>query len=250
MAGLVRERNLTFLAASIAYYAFVSLIPLMLLALVVASAVGGQAFADRVVSLAGQYLSGSGQQVVTEALTNAEGRVGASVVSLVALTWSGLKLFRGLDIAFDEVYGDEQQPGLAEQVRDALVVVVAVGAAATLVVAVALALRVIDLRIPYVNVLGTLALVAVLALAFLPLYYVLPPDEVTVREVLPGTVVAAVGWVLLQLGFRLYAANAGTYEAYGYIGGVLLFVTWLYFASIVVLLGAAVNAVRQPGRPG
>ena len=245
MAGLVRERNLTFLAASVAYYAFVSLIPLLLLALVVGSAVGGRAFTDRIVVLTGQYLSGSGQELIVGALTDAQSRVGASVVSLVALGWSGLKLFRGLDIAFDEVYGDEQHPGLVEQVRDALVVVVAVAGAAVLVVAVALALRLLDLQLPYVNLLGSLALVAVLVVAFLPLYYVLPPDDVTVWEALPGTLVAAVGWVLLQLGFRLYAANAGSYEAYGYIGGVLLFVTWLYFASIVILLGAAVNAVRH-----
>jgi membrane protein len=97
-------------------------------------------------------------------------------------------------------------------------------------------------------VLGTLALVVVLALSFLPIYYVLPPVEVSVREALPGAVVAAVGWVLLQVGFRVYAANAGRYAAYGLIGAVLLFVTWLYFASIGVLLGAAVNAVRRGRR--
>jgi membrane protein len=87
-------------------------------------------------------------------------------------------------------------------------------------------------------------LVVVLTLAFLPMYFVLPPVDVTLGEVLPGAAVAAVGWVLLQVAFRIYAANAGQFEGYGLIGGVLLFVTWLYFASIVVLLGAAVNAVR------
>jgi len=245
VVALVQERNLSFLAASIAYYAFVSLIPLMLLALVVASAVGGEAFADRVVTFLGQYLSGSGQEVVTEALTNAEGRVGASVVSLVALIWSGLKLFRGLDIAFDEVYGSEQQPGLGEQVRNALVVVAAVGGAAALVVAVAVAYRTVDPAVPFVGVFGSLALVAVLAVAFLPLFYFLPPREISLREALPGTVVAAGGWVVLQIGFRVYAGYAATYEAYGYLGGVLLFVTWLYFASIVILLGAAVNVVIE-----
>jgi membrane protein len=102
--------------------------------------------------------------------------------------------------------------------------------------------------IPLVNVFGTLIPVAVLALALLPIYYVLPPVEVSVAEVVPGAVVAAVGWVLLQVGFRPYASNAGRYAAYGAIGAVLVFVTWLYFASIVILLGAAVNAVRR-GRP-
>ncbi|MUV58229.1 YihY/virulence factor BrkB family protein, partial [Halogeometricum sp. CBA1124] len=48
---------------------------------------------------------------------------------------------------------------------------------------------------------------------------------------------------MLEVGFQVYAANAGRYEAYGVIGGVLLLLTWLYFSGLVVLLGAAVNAV-------
>lgn len=245
---LARDRNLTYLAAAIAYYAFVSIIPLMLLAVVVASFVGGEALADRVTGMLSQQLSSSGQEMVTQTLTNTAGRGAASVVGFLALTWSALKLFRGLDQAFDEVYADEVDASLLEQVRDALVVVVGIALAITLVVAVGAALAILQLPIPYVNVLGTLVLIVVLTLAFLPIYYVLPPVDVSLGEVLPGTVVAAVGWVLLQVGFRIYASNAGRYAAYGVIGAVLLFVTWLYFASIVVLLGAAVNAVRRGAR--
>jgi len=143
------------------------------------------------------------------------------------------------------VYADEVDASLLEQVRDALVVVVGIALAIALVVAVGAALSILNLRIPYINVVGTLVLVVVLAVAFLPIYYVLPPVDVSVGEVLPGAAVAAIGWVLLQVGFRLYAANAGRYQAYGVIGAVLLFVTWLYFAAIVVLVGTAVNAVRR-----
>jgi membrane protein len=143
------------------------------------------------------------------------------------------------------VYTDDVEASLLDQVRDALVVIVGIGLAVGFVVAVGVALSILSLDLPLVNVFGTLVLVAVLALAFLPIYYVLPPVDVSVKEALPGAVVAAVGWVLLQVGFRIYASNAGRYGAYGAIGAVLLFVTWLYFASIVVLLGAAGNAVRR-----
>ncbi|WP_415380785.1 YihY/virulence factor BrkB family protein [Halosimplex sp. TS25] len=241
---LARDRNLTFLAAGIAYYGFVSIIPLILLAVVVASAVGGEALADQVTSMLEQQLSASGAETVSQTLTNTTGRGAASVVGLVTLTWSALKLFRGLDQAFDEVYTDEVEASLLEQVRDALVVIVGIALAVGFVVAVGVALSVLSLEIPFVNVLGTVVLIAVLALAFLPIYYVLPPVEVSVKGVLPGAVVAAVGWVLLQIGFRIYASGADRFAAYGVIGAVLLFVTWLYFASIVVLVGAAVNAVR------
>lgn len=242
---LFRERDVTYLAAGIAYYAFVSLIPLVLLAIAAASFVGGEALADRVTGMLSQQLSSSGQQVVSETLSGTSGRGAASAVGLLALTWSALKLFRGLDKAFDEVYLDEIETSLLEQVRNGLVVIVGIALAVSLVVAVGMALSILAVRIPFLNVLGPLLLVVVLTIAFLPMYYVLPPMDVSLREVLPGAVVAAVGWVLLQIGFRVYAANAGRYAAYGLIGAVLLFVTWLYFASIVVLLGAAVNAVRR-----
>jgi membrane protein len=240
---LARDRHLTFLAAGIAYYAFVSIVPLALLAVAVATAVGGEALTTRVVGLVSDVLSSSGQDLVVAALTATDGRGTASILGLIALTWSALKLFRGLDQAFDEVYADEIETGLLAQVGNALVVLAGITAAVALAVSVGVVLSVQPWQLPFVNVVGTLALAAVITVAFLPIYYVLPPVDVTLRSVVPGAVVAAGGWVLLQLGFRLYAANAGQYAAYGLIGAVLLFVTWLYFASIVVLLGAVVNAV-------
>jgi membrane protein len=245
VVDVARERNVTFLAASVAYYAFVSLIPLTLLAIVVGSVVWGQTFADVVVQQVGGLLSGSGEKVLERALTSSTGRTGAGVVGFVTVAWSALKLFRGLDIAFSEAYGTERDPSLVEQVVDAAVTIGLVAVALGMVVAVAYLLRLpsVSAALPFHNVLGTLALVAGLVVAFLPLYYVLPPVEMSVREALPGAVVAGVGWVALQVLFRVYLSSAGRYQAYGVIGAVLLLLTWFYFAGAVVLVGAVVNSV-------
>ena len=242
---LIQDRNLTYLAAGIAYYAFVSIIPLLLLAVVIASVVGGEAMADRVTNMLSQQLSPSGQGLIRDALANTAGRGAASVVGFVTLTWSSLRLFRGIDQAFDEVYLGTVETSLPEQIRNALVVVIGIALAIALVVASGIVLSVLPVELPFVNLFGTIVLLIVLVAAFLPIYYVLPPLEVTLREALPGAAFAAIGWVLLQIGFRIYATNAGQYAAYGVIGAALLFVTWLYFASIVVLVGAAINAVIE-----
>jgi membrane protein len=202
-----------------------------------------------VTDLLSKQLSSAGQESVTEGLTQTSGKGSASVVGFVGLAWGDLKLFRGLDQAFNELYHNDVDSSLLEQVRNGFVVIVGIAFAVGLVVAVGVALVFLPLGLPFVDVLGSLLLIAVLGLAFLPIYYVLPPVDVSIREVLPGAVVAAVGWMVLQFGFRLYAANASRYGAYGMIGAVLLFVTWLYFASIVVLLGGAVNAVLCEDRP-
>ena len=243
VGSLVRDRHLTYLAAGVAYYAFVSLIPLVLLAVAVASLVGGSVFADRVVTTLGRYLSSSGQESVTRMLTVTAGREVASVVGFLTLAWSGSRLFRALDIAFDEMYVDDVETPLLEQVGNALVVALGIGAAVAVAVVAGIVVSVLPWGAPLAGPLGAAALVAVLALALLPVYYVLPPVDVSLREVLPGALVAAVGWVLLQAGFGVYATTAGRYGAYGIVGAILLFVTWLYFASIVVLVGGAVNAV-------
>jgi len=245
VVALARERNLTFLAAGIAYYAFVSILPLLLLGLALASVVGGDALAASVTSLFSQQLTAAGQETVARLLTTTSGRSGASLVGLLVLTWSGLKLLRGLEHAVEELYPRGVDTSLVERVVDGLIVLVGVGVTVGLVVAVSVLLSALPVDVPFANLLGTVGLLAGLTLAFLPIYYVLPPVDVSVTEALPGAAVAAGGWVLLQIGFRIYAAYAARYAAYGLIGAILLFVTWLYVASIVVLLGAAVNAVLR-----
>lgn len=247
---LVKEQNVTFLAASVAYYAFISVIPLLLLALAIGSLLGGEAFAQQIVSAAQGQLSGQGATVVEQALTASSGRAGASIASIVALTWSALKVFRGMDLAFDEVYGLQAETGLVGQVKDGLIVLATVGLAAVLMIGLGVVLgQAARIGIPFIGVIGYVALVAGLVAVFMPLYYVMPPVEMTAREALPGTIVAAVGWLVLQVGFQIYAANAGDYAAYGLLGAVLLFLTWLYFAAVLVLVGAVVNVVLAGRNP-
>ena len=245
------DRHITLLAASFAYYAFVSVIPLLTLALVVGTLLGGEAFADRLLSVISDHLSGNGEDIVREALQNEQGRAGAGLVSGLFLLWSALKVFRGMSVAFDVIYGEFGEGELLEQVRDGLLVIGAVVIAVGLMVGVGALLRnPAFVAIPYPGVVGSIVLIAGLVLAFLPLYYVLPPTSMTIPEALPGTILAAVGWLLLQAGFQIYASSASRYAAYGVLGAILLFVTWLYFAGILLLLGAVVNFVLAGRRSG
>ena len=248
VAAGARSDRVTFIAAGVAYYAFISLIPLLLLALVAASFLGDtEVVAALVGEVSGALGEGAGG-ALSDALAGAAGRGGATVFGLAVFLWSGLKLFRGLDIAFSEVYGDPGPASLLEQLRNAAVTLgaVGVGVAATVVAGAAIAGLGLGATLGggrVVGAAGTAGLVAGLTVAFLPLYYVLPGIDLPVSEALPGAVFAAVGWTALQTGFRIYAAFAGSYEAYGVVGGVLLLVTFLYFGGLVLLVGAVLNAV-------
>jgi YihY family inner membrane protein len=243
-----RSDRITFIAAGLAYYALISLVPLLLLALVVTSVVGGDALVDAIVVEASRTLGEGVGSLLAAALSGTTGRGGATVFGLAVLLWSGLKLFRGLDVAFSEVYGESSPPSILAQLRNAAITLgaVGVGVAATVAVGGAIAgLGAASVVESYdaAGIAGAAVLVAALTVAFLPLYYVLPEPVASLREALPGAAFAAVGWTTLQTGFRLYASAAGSYEAYGLLGGVLLLVTFLYFGGLLLLVGAVLNAV-------
>jgi YihY family inner membrane protein len=234
----VREKEVTFLAASISYYILVSLVPLLFLTLVVATLLGGEAFSTRVMALVGANLP-AGQTLVGNALADRASQGGLGVVSLLLTVWGSLKVFRGLDTAFGRIYL-QAAGGLVEQVKDGLTTIVSIGVGVAGVVLLGSLLVLVDS--PLVGVAGPLVLVGTLVAAFLPLYYILPNADVSVREVLPGTVFAALGWTVLGTAFGVYAQQAGGSVA-GALGAVLLLVTWFYFSGIVILTGAVVNAV-------
>jgi YihY family inner membrane protein len=235
----VRSQQVTFLAASIAYYMFVSLLPLLLLGLAIASLVGSQAFADRVITAVGTALTPDAADLLRGALTNAAGRGGATVLSLVVMLWGGLKVFRGVDVAFSTVYGTSDEASFLDSVADGFVALAGIALALVGFAVVGSLGAIFGVNLA----LSGLALVPILVVAFLPLYYLFPDTEITLREALPGTVFAALGWTALATGFSLYASVAGGFQLYGVIGGVLLLVTWFYFAGNVLLVGAVLNAV-------
>lgn len=247
---VVRTEEVTFLAAAIAYYAFVSAIPGLLIAFAVATTVGGDALATRVVAAGQEFLTPAGQDLLADAITGSRGRAGATVVGLGVLLWSTLRVFRGLDIAFARIYHTSRSPTLFAQIRDAAVVLVTVGVAIGAVVAVGTWLGATRLPIG-ANVAAFAVLLLGLVVAFLPLYVVFPNVRVTIGGVVPGAVVAAVSWVLLEALFQFYVAAAPRYELYGAIGAVLLLVTWFYLGAIALLVGAATNAaISRENRQG
>ena len=242
VVATVRDRDVTFLAAGLSYYVLVSLVPLFTLGLVVATVVGGAEFAARVLSVAETYLLPTGSGLVAAALENRTGQGTLSVVSLAITAWGALKLFRGIDVAFSRIYDYRPSP-ILRQLSDGVLALVTLGVAAAGVAAVTAAIAVTDL--PFVGVVGPLVLVSFLVVAFLPLYSVIPDVSVPVRQALPGAVLAAGGWAVLGAGFGVYA-RVSTGVA-GALGGVLLLVTWFYLSGVLVLTGAALNAVLAGG---
>lgn len=68
-------------------------------------------------------------------------------------------------------------------------------------------------------------------------------DKAEWRWITPGGIVAAVLWLSVSMLFSWYVSNFGSYnETYGSLGAVIGFMTWIWISSVVVLLGAEINA--------
>jgi membrane protein len=237
----VRAENVTFMAGSIAYHAFVSLLPFLLLVLTVVSAAGDEELARRLLRAVAGYLTPETVELLVDAAFSATGDARLSVVGLVVLVWGTLRIFRGLDQAFSDIYESESANTFLDQVRDGIVVFGAIGLA-LFVVSAADVFAPLPSFGPSRPVVGSALSVVAVTVALLPMYYVFPDVDVSVREVVPGAVVGAVGWTALSAVFRYYVAISST-SSYGIVGVIILLVTWLYFGGLVLLVGAAVNAV-------
>ncbi len=238
-----RDRHVTFMAGSIAYHAFVSLLPLLLFLLFALSTVGNAALTRRLTSIAGTFLTPYARRLLFDSLDAGSALAGISVLGALTLLWGMSKIFRGLDVAFSQIYGIRERKSLLEQFENAAVVFLALGFAVGLL-ALAGAIGSLTPDLPYRTVLNPLLLVVGLSVAFFPIYYVFPDVPVTAREVLPGVVLAAIGWATLEGIFHAYVTVAGRYEAaYGTLGSVFLVLVWLYFGGVILLFGAVLNAV-------
>ena len=245
--------RITFLAASIAFYAILSIFPLILLALVIGSILGGEVFEDLIMRGIGELLAPEARELVHAALQDGSGRSGAGLLSVVFLAWASLRVFRGLDIAFSMVYGRGSDPTFLSSILNASIVLVAISIGFVGMFVVRTAVRFVSPS-PLLGILTPLFVLLSLVVAFFPMYFVFPGERQPVRTVVPGTIFAALGWTMLAELFGFYAANAGTYALFGLIGGVLLTFVWFYFAAILLLLGAVINAVlagryREPPDP-
>jgi len=89
-----------------------------------------------------------------------------------------------------------------------------------------------------------LILFIILAVDFMILNRIGTNSQYPWRRLLPGSLLAAAGWIVISLGSSLYFTRFSTFTlTYGSIGGIMVLLLWLYWSLEILLLGCAVNAV-------
>ena len=236
LARTVHEEEIRYPAAALAYYGFVSFVPLLLLVFVLL----GDRLAAEWARAVPRFLTPSVRELVERSLTTATGRTGAGVFAVLVLAWSGVNVVDNVRTIVERSEGSVEG-SIRGWVRDATVVLGGFGLAIVAIV-VTTTLFGLPASSTLFEVVGFLVLWVVLAGAFLPLYYVPSGAVTTLRGALPGAVVASFGWTALHAGIQFYAIHAARYAVYGALSGVILVLTGLYIAAFLLLTGVVVNA--------
>jgi membrane protein len=81
------------------------------------------------------------------------------------------------------------------------------------------------------------------------LFWASPNARRGFQWVSPGGLVAVVLWLIASGLFALYVANFAHYnKTYGTLGGVIIFLIWIWISNVAILFGAELNAELERGR--
>lgn len=260
-AQQVRKDEVTSLAGNLAYRFFLVLFPFILF---VAALTGFVAAQLSVTNLAQQIVNGIGGALPADAAKVLQGQlqqvIGRRSLGLLMVGALGTlaasangftSLFKALNRAYDV---DETRPlwerYLLSLCLTVLSGVLAVAAFMVLVFGSAFGPQVLH----HLGIGGAWGAVitasrwgmaAVLMLvAVVLLYRVIPNIHPGLSWIVPGSIFAVVGWVVGTAVFAFYASHVASYGAtYGVLAGAAILLIWFYLTSLIMLVGAELNAV-------
>jgi len=259
-----REDNLTDWAAALTYYSVLAIFPALIVLVSILGLVGESATQPLIDNL-GTVAPGPAKEIFTSAIENLQGDQGAAgvlfVVGLLGALWSASGYVAAFMRASNAIYDIEEGRPIWKTlpVRVALTLVLLTLLAISTIAVVltgGVAEKVGDLvglgstAVSVWNIAKWPVLLVVVSFMFALLYWAAPNvKHPGFRWISPGGVLAVVGWLIASGAFALYVSNFGSYnKTYGALGGVIVFLVWLWISNIMVLLGAEFNAELERER--
>jgi len=236
------ELNGGYLASAVTLAAFLSLFPLLLVAIAVIGFVAGGD--PNLGKDAAEFLglTGDARDLVVDTIEQAEqSKAAASIVGVAGLLWSGLGLVAALAYALDQVW---QVTGRG--MKDKLFGLAWLAGGALLFVS---SIAVTSLIGALPGIFAPLNIAVGLALSlglFLWTMKVLPHRDVGWKPLLPGAIVGAIGLEVLKVVGGIYVprAVASSSAMYGSIGVVFAVLAWLFFFGRLIVYASVTNVVR------
>jgi membrane protein len=243
-------------AASIAYYALLSLFPFLLLVLsILGSVTADQADRDAVVRFVFRYFPRQ-FDFMTGQLDAFRGQtVRLGVGGLLALTWASLGVFTAVSSAIDHAWGVERRRSFLMHRFVSFLMMLSAGAIFIVALILASLARVAETNwfwglaqrstwlIWLSAVTADYGATVLLILCVGLLFYFIPNTEIRFRWVWPGAIVTGLAWRGALAAFSWYARDLAAWNAvHGSIAAVVVFLFWVYVSAVILLYGVEMTA--------
>lgn len=259
------DDNIFFLAGAIAFNVLIAAIPFLLLVVAIFGFFLQSAVDDpqqAVLSYVFDYLPAS-QQLANFTTSTVrqiiEGRTSFGIAGLALFIWTSTRLIGTLRSVLREIFDLLEDRGIvAGKIYDAKMVVVA-GSLFLANTAVSIGLETIrtygvsslgmEGRLDTVwGIWGQLLAFAFIFIMFVLIYRYLPARRISWRIALVAGTFTSVVFELMKGAFAWYVANFANFSMYGTLASLVLLVFWIYYASVVFILGGEVAQVYDLGR--
>ena len=247
------------IAAGVTFYALLAIFPAIAAVVTLYGLFGDtHTIVTQLNSLSGVLPGGAidviGSQV-TRIASRPHGSLGVTfIISLLISLWSANSGVKAMFDALNVVYNVEERRSFirlnAVSLLFTLAAVALLLATMASVIVVPIVLNVLPMQSlagPVMNIARWPVLLILIGLVLSVIYRFGPHREhAQWRWISWGSAVAALAWLAASLLFSWYAADFGSYnETYGSLGAVIGFMTWMWLSSIVVLLGAEIDAAME-----
>jgi membrane protein len=246
----------THLAAMIAYFALLSFVPLLFMALALLGFAGRADESSFLVTELNKAFPTSSVDSILHVVRSVQDNAATlGVIGAVFVGWTSLSLFSVLESAFNIVYGKPNRSFLHGKL---IAVVLLVGSLVTLFMGLLVGSVGYELlkhfagevfSNDYIAYAASIVISAIFVFVFLfAVYYLLTNEKLSFREVLPGAIVAT---VVLEASFQLlplYLRLSNNVIALQAFGAPALLLVWLYLMANVIVFGAEVNWWLARGR--
>jgi membrane protein len=243
-------------AASIAYYALLSLFPFLLLMLsLLGSVTADPSDRDAVVGFVFRYFPRQFEFITGQLDAFRASTLKIGVGGMIALVWASLGFFNAVTSAVNHAWGVEKRRSFLKHRLVGFLMLLSSGGILLAAIVIVSAAKVaqsnwfgaLEVRSPIVawvssvsaNQLATLLLVGCVALVF----YFIPNTKVRFRDVWPGALLVGLLWRGALSAFSWYARDLAAWNViHGSVTAVVIFLLWIYVSAVILLYGVEMTA--------
>ncbi|BAM46735.1 YihY/virulence factor BrkB family protein [Amphibacillus xylanus] len=249
------EDEITSLSAQLSYFFLLSLFPLLIFSVAIASYLPIDYM--RILEMMSNYIPVEAMQLIENFLLETVESTGGGLLSIaiIGTIWSASNGINAIMRALNKAYDvEENRPFILGRL-----IAISLLISVLLIIVVALLLpifgRMIGVYIfsffgaseQFITVWNNLRWIissSIFFIGFLYLYRMAPNTKVYLKDAVWGALFTTIGWQISSYGFSLYVNTMGNYSAtYGSLCGVIILMLWFYISSIIIIVGGEINAI-------